>query len=73
MINEDEAARSAGEEAKETERVQEKLGLREGRKAGPVRRGGRGYWRDRGGGTAGTGEAAGAAEAGVHWCLQCVQ
>ena len=39
MIDQDKAARSAGEGAKEAEREQVKLGLRRGRKAGPLRRG----------------------------------
>ena len=51
-------------------RALEKLGLRGGTKAGSLRRGDSGYWRGCGGGTAGTGRAA---EAGVHWCIQCVQ
>ena len=45
MIDQDEAARPAGEEAKETQREQVKVGLQGGRKAGPLRRGGSGYWR----------------------------
>ena len=45
LIDQDKAARSSGEGAKETEREQEKLGLRGGRKAGPLRRGGSMYWR----------------------------
>ena len=40
---------SEGEGAGETEREQEKLGLRGGRKAGPLRRGDSGYWRGCGG------------------------
>ena len=46
---------SEGEGAEETERVQEKLGLRGGWKAGPLRRGHSGCWRGRRGGTSGTG------------------
>ena len=61
---------SEGEGAEETEREQEKLGLRGGRKAGPLRRGHSGCWRGRRGGTAGTG---GAAEAEVQWYIQCVE
>ena len=37
MFDLDEAAMSEGEGAEETERDQEKLGLRRGRKAGPLR------------------------------------
>ena len=46
---------SEGEGAEETEGEQEKLGLRGGRKAGPLRRGHSGCWRGHRGGTAGTG------------------
>ena len=46
---------SEGEEAEETERKQEKLGLRGGRKAGPLRRGHGGFWRGRRGGTSDAG------------------
>ena len=74
MFDQDEAAMSEGEGAGETEREQEKLGLRGGRKAGPLRRGHIGYWRGHRGATAGTGGAAEIAqEAGVHWCVQCSQ
>ena len=64
---------SEGEGAEETEREQEKLGLRGGRKAGPLRRGDSGCWRGCRGGMAGTEGAAEVAEAGVHWCVQCAQ
>ena len=73
MFDQDEAAMSEGEGAEETERGQEKLGLRGRKKAGPVRRGDSGCWRRCGGGTAGSGGAAKVAEAGVHWCGQCTQ
>ena len=43
MTDQDEAAGSAREEAREAEREREKLGLRGGRKAGPLRRGDSGY------------------------------
>ena len=49
MIDQDEAARSVGEGAKETEREQEKLGLQIGKKAGPLKRGDNGHWRGYGG------------------------
>ena len=39
LMDQDEAARSVGEGEEETERQGEKLGLRGGRKAGPLRRG----------------------------------
>ena len=61
---------SEGEEAEETLREQEKLGLRGERKYGPLRRGHNGCWRGRRGGTAGTGGAAEVAEAAVRWCVQ---
>ena len=64
---------SEGEGAEETEREQEKLGLRGVRKAGPFRRGHSGCWRGRRGGTVGTGWAAEVVETGVHWCIQCAQ
>ena len=75
VIDQDEAARWAGEGgAREAEREQEKLGLRGGRKAGPLRRGNSGYWRGcrRGtAGTAGTGVqlwgAGGAGGCGGYW------
>ena len=62
---------SEGEGAEETEREQEKLGLRGGRKAGPLGRGHRGCWKGHREGTAGTAGAAEAVEAGVYWCVQC--
>ena len=64
MIDQDEAARSAGEGRKK-QREQEKLGLRGGRKAGPLK-GNSGYWRGCGGVTASTGGAAEAAEVKVR-------
>ena len=73
MIDQDEAARSVGEGANEIERELNKLGLRGGRKAGPLRRENSRYWSGCRGGTAGTGGAAEVVEAGVHWCVQCTQ
>ena len=40
---------SEGEGGEEIEREQEKLGLRGGKKIGPLKRGDRGYWRGCGG------------------------
>ena len=59
MFDQDEAAMSEREGAEETEREQEKLGLRGGRTAWPLRRGRRGCWRGRRGGTSGTGKGCG--------------
>ena len=55
LFDQDEAAMREGEGAEETERAQEKLGRREGRK---LRRGKSACWRGRRGGTAGIGGAA---------------
>ena len=73
MFDQDYAAMSAGEGAEEIEREQNKLGLRGGRKAGPLRRGHSRHWRGRREGTAGTGGGAEVVEAGVNWCVQCAQ
>jgi len=73
LFDQDEAAMSEGEGAEETEREQEKLGLRGGRKAGSLRRGAQQVLEGRRGGTAGTGGAVEVVEAGVRWCVQCAQ
>ena len=56
---------SEGEEAEDTEREQEKLGLERGRKAGPLGRGHSGCWRARRRGASGTGGVAEVLEAGA--------
>ena len=61
------------EETEGTERKQEKLGLRGGRKTGPLRMGNSECWRGCRGGTVGTGGAAEVAKARLHWCIQCAQ
>ena len=58
LFDQDEAAMSEEEGAEETEKEQDKLGLRGGRKAGPLQRGDSGYCRGCIGGTSGTAGAA---------------
>ena len=73
LFDQDEAAVAEEEGAEEAEREQEELGLRRGRKAGPLRKGHSGCWRGCSGGTSVTGGAAEVVEAEVHWCVQCEQ
>ena len=55
---------SEGEGGEEIEREQEKLGLRGGKKIGPLKRGDRGYWR-------GCGGAAGTVRRGSGYWRSC--
>ena len=74
LFDQDEAAMSEGKGPEETEREQEKLGIRGRRKSGPLRRGHSGCWRGRRGGMSGTGGAAEVVEAGVHsWVVVTVR
>ena len=55
-----------GQGKETTKREEEKLGHLGGKKAGPLRMGHSGCWRDRRGGAASTGGGAEVAEVGMH-------